>query len=938
MSEKPDTAQFDLAAQTLQGVVGPVASKLMADDTLLLFDAETAAVVSANDSAVLELGLDLSNGIQPIFSEMAVDVPDDPVAIWGQILAGEDLTWNGTVTGALGLTKAGAIWTTVFEENDKKFVLLRLSKAIETINTADRHPGSDSEVNRAVGTITFNMDGEILALNERAQSTLDDYAEELVGRNHDTLWPTEMCTSQAYVEFWNKMRAGHMVEGRYLHISAVGSEVWLHSIYTPIKDQNGHPEAVLQVLVDVTAEAYDATRMKEQVDAIQRAFMTCEYTPDGHITEMNLSMLETLGHKPDLVIGMHDHDFCESSFALSVPYKEAWKGLSDGSTQTLKIRQRTTDRKLLWFNSTLIPVMDDLGKLTKVIKIAEDVTEAHDLFLDSQALLSASEPYSARIEMDSKGHLTNANPLFCKLFRIKFEHAVGKNLRDFCSPEMLKPLVYDEFWRQIHDGDSVSQKIEMRDASGDAVWIQARAQALFNENGQFLKVVMFIIDETKQHLEQSRLSAMMRAIDENVVIAHYDVEGHLTDANENFFNSLGITRAEILEKRIETLNQNAGGATEDIRLMWEGLRLGEARHGLFRHLGSKDADVWLRGAYCPVRGSKSEVSGVVMFANDVTEDRVEVLDNGSKLDALITSLAVVEFDISGNILFANNVFLETMGYTLRDIVGQHHKMFCTPDYVHSKEYRSMWAALADGQKHVCRAERVARFDRKVQLYAHYMPIKDIEGRVQKVIKSAIDISDLVELEAQVENNSEAIKGHIARSARASSDIDQETTALLQLTTDSKARTDESNHKLSSTIETFDQVATDVRQLSEIVDVISEIAVQTNLLAFNASIEAARAGEHGVGFSIVADEVRKLAERNSQAARGIGRNIEKATGQIKLGTTSAQSVIDQLGKQSDLLIKNVETLGSIQSLAAEQAEALSTVSHIVTETQNHLPRP
>ncbi|MEO9824894.1 MAG: methyl-accepting chemotaxis protein [Paracoccaceae bacterium] len=122
-----------------------------------------------------------------------------------------------------------------------------------------------------------------------------------------------------------------------------------------------------------------------------------------------------------------------------------------------------------------------------------------------------------------------------------------------------------------------------------------------------------------------------------------------------------------------------------------------------------------------------------------------------------------------------------------------------------------------------------------------------------------------------------------------------------------------------------------------VEVISEIAVQTNLLAFNAAIEAARAGEHGVGFSIVADEVRKLAERNSQAARGIGQNIQKATGQIEQGVTNARGVLDILTTQGDMFTANQSALDLISSLTNEQTGAIKMADDIITCLQSSVSK-
>jgi methyl-accepting chemotaxis protein len=210
---------------------------------------------------------------------------------------------------------------------------------------------------------------------------------------------------------------------------------------------------------------------------------------------------------------------------------------------------------------------------------------------------------------------------------------------------------------------------------------------------------------------------------------------------------------------------------------------------------------------------------------------------------------------------------------------------------------------------------------------------DIDGNVVKVIKSAIDISELVQLELQLKQSTASINEHLKSGADTGKEINQKTATLSQLTNETKQSTQDTNKQLHDTIETFTSASTEVSQLNEIVEVISEIAVQTNLLAFNAAIEAARAGEHGVGFSIVADEVRKLAERNSQAARGIGQNIQTATSQINEGTTNARNILDMLDKQGEMLTTNLSSLEMISTLTGAQAQAMDDAGAIVTELQS-----
>ena len=433
------------------------------------------------------------------------------------------------------------------------------------------------------------------------------------------------------------------------------------------------------------------------------------------------------------------------------------------------------------------------------------------------------------------------------------------------------------------------------------------------------------------------MAAMLEAVNRVQALIEFDLKGNILHANPLFLAAMGYRLEEIVGQNHRIFCSPEFAASLEYRDMWKRLASGEPQSGQFARLGKTGNTVWLQASYNPVFDLAGKPYKVVKFATDVTAAALRNLEFEGKINALSRSQSIIEFDMQGNVLYANSNFLRTFGYTADEVIGQHHKMFCEEALVQSSGYRNFWADLREGVFKDGRFKRIGKHNAQVWIQATYNPIMDLDGKPYKVVKFASDISEKVRAEAGVQEKVMAITSQldelsasidsIALNARNSSSLAQQT----------QKQAADGSSLLARSRESMVQIQKSSHSVQEIVDTIGDIASQTNLLAFNAAIEAARAGEHGLGFSVVADEVRKLAEKSALAAREIAKLIRETVQRVDEGGEISSQVETAFGKIVSSVASTNDSIGEINGATTEQAEATRNVADLLSELQAQTQR-
>jgi methyl-accepting chemotaxis protein len=246
------------------------------------------------------------------------------------------------------------------------------------------------------------------------------------------------------------------------------------------------------------------------------------------------------------------------------------------------------------------------------------------------------------------------------------------------------------------------------------------------------------------------LQGQLAAIGKALAVIEFDLNGNILTANENFLAALGYRLEEVQGQHHSMFVEPAVRTGDEYRRFWQKLGRGEFDAGQYKRLSKEGKEVWIEASYNPILDPQGKPFKVVEYATDVTQRVITAAENHSRLSAVNRSQAVIEFDLTGTILTANDNFLNTVGYRPEEVKGQHHSMFVEAATRASEEYRRFWQKLGRGEFDAGQYKRIGKDGREVWIEASYNPVMDAAGKPYKVVEFASDVTAQVNLTRQMQ--------------------------------------------------------------------------------------------------------------------------------------------------------------------------------------------
>ncbi|MEZ5994115.1 MAG: PAS domain S-box protein, partial [Hyphomonadaceae bacterium] len=572
----------------------------------------------------------------------------------------------------------------------------------------------------------------------------------------------------------------------------------------------------------------------------------------------------------------------EGDFKVEVPY-------TDDSHETGKIA------------NTLEVLRDGMAK-----RVEDDARRLEEAQTGAEGYVKAISRAQAVIEFKPDGTILNANENFLSVMGYTLNEIVGQHHSMFAAPEYVRSNEYRAFWEKLNRGEFVADKFFRLGKGGKDVWIQASYNPIMDKAGKVVKVVKFAIDVTAQEklaqeatfksaaFEISTVATMMIDRDFKVTYVNEATKQLLKD-NAAAFRQFWPTfdPDKIIGACIDMFHKSPAHQrqllSDPSRLPYRtDITVGDLKFAL--NVGA-------------VFDAQRRYVGNVLQWDNVTQTRM----NAGMLEALGRAQAIIEFNLDGTIVNANENFCQTMGYSLGEIQGKHHSMFAPPDYARSAEYKTFWDKLNRGEFASGKFLRLGKGGREIWIEATYNPILDGNGKPFKVVKFASDVTQVehdrraaeAERAARAEEQARVVQGladglgHLAEgdlTARISQPFPGEYEKL-------RSDFNEAMGKLQEAMTTIVVNAGGIRSGA------GEISQASDDLSRRTEQQAASLEETAAALDEITATVRKTADGSKQANSVVAttRSDAEASGQVVQETVAAMAEIEKSSKQISQII-------------------------------------
>ncbi len=244
--------------------------------------------------------------------------------------------------------------------------------------------------------------------------------------------------------------------------------------------------------------------------ALHRSQAIIEFAPNGEILGANENFLSTFGYTLDEIVGSHHRIFVDPAEVAEARYGEFWEALGRGDFQSGEFRRQAKNGDEVWIQASYNPVLDDEGRVVRIVKFASDITAQKKVQREIQ------DRTQGVIEFSPDGTILKANQLFLDAVGYSLAEIQGQHHRIFMPPGEADTPEYQQFWPSLARGELKQGEFRRVDSKGRHHWLYGAYNPVLDRNGAVIRVVKNVTDITDQVLARIEADEVGHQIAESV--------------------------------------------------------------------------------------------------------------------------------------------------------------------------------------------------------------------------------------------------------------------------------------------------------------------------------------------------------------------------------------------------------------------------------------